>query len=230
MTAGPAVRASPVVVCITETPEDRTRLAAMFDGVGVLVMASDVASARSFSAPWASGRVPTRSRLGRLTVDLAQLMAAWLDRPSNLTVHEIKVLGALARHPGRVWTYRQLHDEVWERTFFTGPVAVQSVVKRLRRKLRGPGASLEVEAVRGLGFRIAPEQGSGSTETNQVTRTRTECSRSIEHAPIVQVTEAVASLRPPDVGGGLTLSAGSTPSRSTARSGCRGGPRPRPAG
>jgi DNA-binding response OmpR family regulator len=154
--------AGPVVVCITETSEDRTRLAAMFDGVGVLVMASDVASASSFLGSLGERPGPDPIRLGRLTVDLAQLTVTWADRPLNLTVHETRVLGALARHPGRVWTYRQLHDEVWERTFFTGPAAVQSVVKRLRRKLRGTGASLEVEAVRGLGFRIAPEQGSGS--------------------------------------------------------------------
>jgi DNA-binding response OmpR family regulator len=146
----------PVVVCITETAEDRTRIAAMFDGVGVLVMAADAASASSFlgtlDGPSAG---PEPIRLGRLTVDLAQLAATWDDRPLHLTVHETRLLGALARHPGRVWTYRQLHDEVWERTFFTGPTAVQSVVKRLRRKLRGAGSGVELEAVRGVGFRVA---------------------------------------------------------------------------
>jgi DNA-binding response OmpR family regulator len=147
----------PVVVCITETREDRTRLAAMFDGVGVLVMVSDAASASTFLGTLTAEPGPDPIELGRLTVDLAQLAATWSGRPLNLTVHELRVLGSLASHPGRVWTYRQLHDEVWERTFFTGPAAVQSVVKRLRHKLRSSGASLQVEAVRGLGFRIAPE-------------------------------------------------------------------------
>lgn len=147
----------PVVVCITETQEDRTRLAAIFDGVGVLVMASDAASASTFLGSLTERPEPEPIRLGGLTIDLAQLSATWVDRPLNLTVHELRVLGSLAHHPGRVWTYRQLHDEVWERTFFTGPAAVQSVVKRLRRKLRSTGASVQVEAVRGLGFRIATE-------------------------------------------------------------------------
>ena len=157
MTAEQATPAPPVVVCITETAEDRTRLAAMFDGVGVLVMASNAASASDFLGTLGDPPGPEPIRLARLTVDLAQVAATWADRPLNLTVHELRVLGSLARHPGRVWTYRQLHDEVWDRTYFTGPAAVQSVVKRLRRKLRSAGASLRVEAVRGLGFRIAPE-------------------------------------------------------------------------
>src|SRR5690606_30669775 len=36
---------TPVVICITDAPEERTRLARLYDGVGVLVMASDPASA-----------------------------------------------------------------------------------------------------------------------------------------------------------------------------------------
>lgn len=147
----------PVVVCITETAEDRTRLAAMFDGVGVLVMASDAASASSFLGTLGEDADRNLIRCGELAVDLAQLVATWAGCPLHLTVHEIRVLGSLARNPGRVWTYRQLHDEVWEREFFTGPAAVQSVVKRLRRKLRSSGAVVELEAVRGLGFRIAPD-------------------------------------------------------------------------
>jgi DNA-binding response OmpR family regulator len=147
----------PVVVCITETPEERARLAAMFDGVGVLVLADNAASASHFLGTLGDRTAREPIRLGRLTVDLTQFSASWANRPLSLTAHELVVLGSLAHHPGRVWTYRQLHDEAWERTYFTGPAAVQSVVKRLRRKLRSAGASLEIEAVRGLGFRIAPE-------------------------------------------------------------------------
>ena len=52
-----------------------------------------------------------------------------------------------------MWTYRQLHDEVWERTFFTGPTAVQSVVKRLRRKLESAGMTpAPVQTSHGAGY------------------------------------------------------------------------------
>ena len=51
-------------------------------------------------------------------------------------------------------TYQQLHDEAWDDAYFTGPAAVQSVVKRLRAKLRDAGLPLYVEAVRGVGFRL----------------------------------------------------------------------------
>jgi DNA-binding response OmpR family regulator len=64
------------------------------------------------------------------------------------------VLGCLASSPGRLWTYQQLHDDAWDDAYFTGPAAVQSVVKRLRAKLRQAGLPLNIEAARGVGFRL----------------------------------------------------------------------------
>ncbi|MGH3346524.1 MAG: winged helix-turn-helix domain-containing protein [Nocardioides sp.] len=144
----------PVVVCIAERAEERGRLAEMFDGVGVLVIASDTESATRFLRDREDRTNEEPIRLGGLRIDLAQHEASWDGVPLPLTTHEFAVLVCLVDPPRRMWTYRQLHDRAWEDAYLTGPAAVQSVIKRLRRKLRAANASLSVEAVRGLGFRL----------------------------------------------------------------------------
>jgi DNA-binding response OmpR family regulator len=143
-----------MVVCITETPEERTRLAQLFDGVGVLVMASDPQSASRFLGNLDEVGSPDEVRLDGLRIDLVHHEATWHGQPLPLTPHELKVLGCLASHPGRVQTYRQLYDRAWGGAYFTGPAAVQSVIKRLRAKLRQLALPVHIVAARGLGFRL----------------------------------------------------------------------------
>ena len=148
-----------VVVCIAERPEERARLAAGFDGDGVLVVAASIEAATAFlgrlQVQPAERHEDDRIRVGDLRVDLLHHEARWRGQLLSLTPHELKVLGCLAGHPGRVWTYHQLHDAAWDRDYFTGPAAVQSVVKRLRAKLRQAGVQLQIDAARGVGFRLS---------------------------------------------------------------------------
>jgi DNA-binding response OmpR family regulator len=151
-----------VVVCITDAPEERSRLAAQFDGTGILVIASDAEVASAFLSQLRgneSYRQPPDDRsvvhVGELRLDLDHHEATWHDQSLPLTQYELKVLACLAGHPGRIWTYRQLHDRAWDGSYFTGPAAVQSVIKRLRAKLRQAGLPLHIDAARGLGFRLA---------------------------------------------------------------------------
>lgn len=145
----------PVVVCITDIAEERARLAASFDGVGVLVLAPNTATAQSFLGSVGDQPGTEPIGLGPLTIDPSRHTASWAGESLRLTAHELTVLDCLARRPGRVWTHRQLHELAWDGTYFTGPGAVQSVIKRLRAKLRNVGAPLVIDAVRGVGFRIA---------------------------------------------------------------------------
>ncbi|GAB3439617.1 winged helix-turn-helix domain-containing protein [Actinophytocola sediminis] len=156
----PATGSPPVVLCISDTAAERARLAGLFDGVGVLVMAADAASARAFLGQLReTGRVedeptPEVVRVGGLRLDVEHHEATWHHRRLSLTQHELKVLTCLARRPGRVLTYRQLHDHAWDQAYFTGPAAVRSVIKRLRAKLRQWELPLRIETARGLGFRL----------------------------------------------------------------------------
>ncbi|TDC52261.1 winged helix family transcriptional regulator [Jiangella ureilytica] len=157
---------APVVVCITSSPAERARLAGQFDGAGILVLAPDAGSAGSFLRRLAgsAAAVPVRSpsppppdevvRVGGLALHLSRHEATWHGRGLALTPYEFKVLGCLAGRPGQVWTYQQLHEHAWGGTYIAGPAAVQSVIKRLRAKLREVGASVSIRATRGVGFRL----------------------------------------------------------------------------
>jgi DNA-binding response OmpR family regulator len=157
----------PVVICIADEPRERARLASRFDGAGIMVLARDLESAQSFlgnlqpALPAPPSTPPERGerservvRIEGLRLNIAHHEATWHDQPLQLTPHELKVLGCLASSPGRLWAYQQLHEDAWDDTYFTGPAAVQSVVKRLRAKLRQAGLPLHIEAARGVGFRL----------------------------------------------------------------------------
>ncbi|SDU72281.1 winged helix-turn-helix domain-containing protein [Jiangella alkaliphila] len=171
-----AHEAAPVVVCITSSPAERARLAGRFDGTGILVLAPDAGAAGRFlrrlagaDAGAATGAVagpgpaagtaatpPAEDvvRVGGLALDFSRHEATWHGRGLPLTPYEFKVLGCLAGRPGQVWTYHQLHERAWGGSYFAGPAAVQSVIKRLRAKLRVAGASVTIRSTRGVGFRL----------------------------------------------------------------------------
>ena len=139
-----------VVICIAATSTERSRLAGLFSGEGVLVLAADAASAQSF-LDGLPGAPPARG--DGLVVDTAAHEATWFGLPLPLTRRELAVLDCLAGRVGQVWTYEQLHLRAWEGAY-VGPAAVQSVVKRLRAKLREAGVTMRVGSVRGVGFRL----------------------------------------------------------------------------
>lgn len=165
---------APMIVCISSSPAERARLASQFDGAGILVLAPDAGAAgvllRRLAGAGAGAAAaavveparrppqppPSREvvRVGALALDHSRHEATWHGRGLALTPYEFKVLGCLAGRPGQVWSYQQLHERAWGGTYFAGPAAVQSVIKRLRAKLREVGASVSIRATRGVGFRL----------------------------------------------------------------------------
>lgn len=72
----------------------------------------------------------------------------------RLTPLEFGVLEALLRSPGRVLRYAELVRDVWGVRYTGDSSSLHAVVRRLRRKLLAVGTRVELEAVRGIGFRI----------------------------------------------------------------------------
>ncbi|MFF3868244.1 helix-turn-helix domain-containing protein [Micromonospora sp. NPDC001898] len=56
--------------------------------------------------------------------------------------------------PVRVWSYAELHRSVWRAEGRQRTADVQSLAKRLRRKLGELGTGVTVVAVRGVGLRV----------------------------------------------------------------------------
>lgn len=95
---------------------------------------------------------------GRLRLDLARYQAFWNGAAVPLTVTELNLLHALARHPGHVKTRAQLLEEAYPYDAYASDRTIDSHVKRLRKKLaEADPASDAIETVYGLGYRFRPE-------------------------------------------------------------------------
>jgi DNA-binding response OmpR family regulator len=88
--------------------------------------------------------------LGALVMNEGSYTARLQGRPILLTYREFELLKYLARHPGRVFTRRQLLQEVWGYDYFGGTRTVDVHVRRLRAKL-GEYQSL-IGTVRNVGY------------------------------------------------------------------------------
>lgn len=96
--------------------------------------------------------------LGALSVDRARYVARVGERPLPLTTSELELLAELVAAPGRVLTREHLAVRALSSEGEAGPRAVDTHVKRLRKKLRDAGVD-PIETVYGVGYR-AREQGS----------------------------------------------------------------------
>lgn len=161
LVAGPeTVGEVPVVLGIALDHGRRRRLASLLDGVGVLMFARDLATARSMlgrqaTLAGAGLGVPAAPvvRNGDLEIDRVRCRARWRGVPLELTQRERELLACLASKPARVWTYQELYAAAWTGRYLdAGPV--HAAIKRLRRKLRQAGVEVRVEAVRGVGYEL----------------------------------------------------------------------------
>ncbi|MCX7751022.1 MAG: response regulator transcription factor [Candidatus Bipolaricaulota bacterium] len=106
------------------------------------------------------GTAPEVVRAGDLTVDLAAREARLRGTLLELTPTEFDLLAFLARHPGRVFTRRELLEALQERTYATLPRTVDSHVKNLRHKIEpDPENPTYILTVHGVGYKFRPAEG-----------------------------------------------------------------------
>ncbi len=97
---------------------------------------------------------------GPLTVDLAAREARFAGKLLDLTPTEFDLLAVLARHPGRVFTRRELLQALRDRTYATIPRTVDSHIKNLRRKIEpDPENPVYILTVHGVGYKFNPAGG-----------------------------------------------------------------------
>jgi two-component system response regulator VicR len=91
-----------------------------------------------------------------LTVDLAFCEAHWAGTELKLTTLELRLLHALALHPGQVLSREQLLEQVWGYDYYGDLRAVDAAIKRLRARLRAAAPHTEIiTTVRGMGYKLA---------------------------------------------------------------------------
>ena len=107
------------------------------------------------------GSVPTDTEaplvVGPLRVDRAGHEAAWQAQLLQLTPTEFRLLAALARRPGRVFTRLELLEEIQGDAYAGYERTIDAHVKNLRKKLSAAGgevAAASIVAVPGVGYKL----------------------------------------------------------------------------
>lgn len=106
---------------------------------------------------------PPPQRVGSVRIDHASRTVRRGDREVELTPREHSLLATLAEHPGRVLTRDRLLREVWPHRTERNPKVVDVYVSYLRRKLDLIADDVAIQAVRGVGYRLAVSPGGGTT-------------------------------------------------------------------
>lgn len=183
-TTGPDEEPFPLLIAVAASTEQRVRLAELVDDVAPLLLVSSLDELRRLLVPAqqpppatpehpeppepdaveaasvrTTGEEPDADVL---TIDRAknraQPVARYRGGEIQLTELEHDLLTRLMSSPLRVWSYDALHQTVWRDLNVRGTADVHSVVKRLRRKLDELGTTVTIDAVRGIGFRLADHQ------------------------------------------------------------------------
>ncbi len=92
-----------------------------------------------------------------LQVDPARREVRVVGQPVHLRGQEFELLLALAKNEGRVMTREALLRQAWGYNYVGETRTVDVHVAALREKLRGAG--IEIQAVRGLGYKLVAQQG-----------------------------------------------------------------------
>jgi two-component system KDP operon response regulator KdpE len=125
-------------------------------GVGELLARLRVALRHAATVQ--TGAEPTRFKTGGLEVDLAARWVRVDGREVHLTPIEYKLLTALARHPGRMLTHRQLLREVWGPNFVEHNNYLRVHMSQLRRKVEDqPARPRYILTEPGVGYRLSAE-------------------------------------------------------------------------
>ena len=89
-----------------------------------------------------------------LTLNLADLTAAYQDQTCELTKNEFKILHYLFQNTGRIIPRIELIEYLWDNQVFIDDNALSVNMTRLRGKLEHLGVQNFVETKRGMGYRL----------------------------------------------------------------------------
>lgn len=162
--SGGSDEAVPIVLCVGTDMSLRERVLSQLDGRAPVHSCSDLTELRELlSSPTGPAPVsPTVLPLtearglvkwGELVVDRAGHRVTWRGEVLPLTPTERELLTLLIGPPLVVWSYERLCVSALGGA---DTAALQSTIKRLRRRLRGLPGGPQVHTVRGVGYRLDP--------------------------------------------------------------------------
>ncbi len=101
-------------------------------------------------------------QVGNLSLDVLtrRVLVNGGESEIELTAREFALADMFFRHPGQVLTKEQLLSQVWGLDFDPGSNVVEVYVRYLRRKIGDD----RIETLRGLGYRMKSDGGTGSAD------------------------------------------------------------------
>ncbi len=92
-------------------------------------------------------------RCGSLLMDFNRMEVLRSGHPVDLTYREFELLSYMMRHPGHVFSRKQLLDEVWGYDYILDERTVDVTVRRLREKIElNPADPAYIHTKRGVGY------------------------------------------------------------------------------
>jgi DNA-binding response OmpR family regulator len=120
-----------------------------------VALAELLARVRALLRRFSNGPVAaTPSSSDGLRVDEPSRRVYVADAELHLSAKEYDLLALLVRETGNVVTRERIMEEVWDEHWFGSTKTLDVTLGRLRTKLSDAGATVEVIAVRGVGFRL----------------------------------------------------------------------------
>jgi two-component system, OmpR family, alkaline phosphatase synthesis response regulator PhoP len=105
-------------------------------------------------------RGPEKIEHGALTVNFLKHEAFLDDKPLNLTPIEFKVLGALVKEPGRVFSRAQIIENALGHDFDSFDRTIDVHILKLRRKLEpDPHHPRYIKTIYGAGYKLLESNG-----------------------------------------------------------------------
>jgi two-component system alkaline phosphatase synthesis response regulator PhoP len=100
-------------------------------------------------------RGPEEIKRGEISINFTKHEALFSDRPLNLTTVEFKLLGILAKEPGRVFSRASLIEEALGYDFEGFDRTIDVHILNLRRKLEtDPSHPIYIKTVYGVGYKF----------------------------------------------------------------------------
>ncbi|KPD09958.1 LuxR family transcriptional regulator [Aneurinibacillus migulanus] len=98
---------------------------------------------------------PTEIRLGDLMLDHEACILYKRGEPIALSAIEYKLLKLFMSKPGRIYTKKQIFENVWSDPYIADDNTIMVQISRLRDKIEdSPRESFYLKTVRGLGYRF----------------------------------------------------------------------------
>lgn len=96
---------------------------------------------------------------GELQIDREKCIVTVENKIVQLTSKEYKLLCFLAQNPQKVFTKKQIYNNVWDEDFLYDDNTIMALISRLRKKIeRNPDSPKYIQTVWGIGYRFNGEE------------------------------------------------------------------------